>query len=78
MQRAVVLVINDTAEGFDRGHQAEKSPFHRIVKVAAVEVKSMIYLIAGQKLPVGFKSNRIHQLAYEVLVIIQGLSQSTE
>ena len=49
IQRAAVSIMNNTAEGFERGSNRDFSKFLFIARASAGEVRSMLYLALDQK-----------------------------
>ena len=49
IQRAAVSVMNNTAEGFERGSNKDFAKFLFIARASAGEVRSMLYLALDQK-----------------------------
>ena len=45
IQRAVVSIMTNIAEGFERSHVPEKLQFYNIARASAGEVRSLLYVI---------------------------------
>lgn len=64
LQRAAVSVMNNVAEGYERGSNKDFAKFLFIARASAGEVRSMLYLALGQK----YISNEQFNEGYELCV----------
>ncbi len=73
IQRAAVSIMNNIAEGYERGTNKEFRNFLFIAKSSCAEVRSMLYLALklGYLIEVDFKDN--YALSMETSKIISGL-----
>ena len=76
IQRAVVSIMSNIAEGFERGGRAEFHQFLVVAKASCAEVRSLLYVA----LDIGYINsedfNKVSDLALEVGRIIGGLRAS--
>lgn len=76
IQRAVISISNNIAEGFDRGSKKEFIRFLYISIASGSEVKSMLYLAPRLNLLSPEKSSILIKDCEEVCRIINGLKKS--
>jgi four helix bundle protein len=62
IQRAAVSVMNNIAEGFERGSNKDFAKFLFIARGSAGEVRSMLYLTVDQKYITGTQFKEAHNL----------------
>ncbi len=78
IQRAVVSIMSNIAEGFERGNPREFHQFLSVAKASCAEVRSQLYVA----LDVGYIDEKVFQtlmaLAKETGKIIGGLRVSVE
>lgn len=76
IQRAVVSIMSNIAEGFERGGRAEFHQFLVVAKASCAEVRSILYVA----LDIGYINsedfNKVNDLALEVGRIIGGMRAS--
>ncbi len=76
IQRAVVSIMSNIAEGFERGGRAEFHQFLVVAKASCAEVRSILYIA----LNIGYINsedfNKVNDLALEVGRIIGGMRAS--
>jgi four helix bundle protein len=73
MRRAVVSVVSNIAEGFDRGGRAEFVNFLSISKGSAAEVKAQSYVALDQQYLSQEQFQTVHSQAQRVKRLIAGL-----
>jgi four helix bundle protein len=71
MQRAAVSIMNNIAEGFERGGKTEFARFLQIAKASCGEVRSMVYV--GRDLEY-FNAAQAKQLHEQALFLSQGIA----
>ncbi len=78
IQRAVVSIMSNIAEGFERGGRAEFHQFLVVAKASCAEVWSILYVA----LDIGYINsedfNKVNDLALEVGRIIGGMRASVQ
>lgn len=73
IQRAVISIMNNIAEGFERRTNKELVNFLYIAKGSCGEVRSMLYLALDLKYISNEQQNRLIDQCVEVSKIISGL-----
>lgn len=78
IQRAVVSIMSNIAEGFERGGRVEFHQFLVVAKASCAEVRSILYVA----LDIGYINsedfNKVNDLALEVGRIIGGMRASVQ
>lgn len=73
IQRAVVSIMSNIAEGFERSNPGDFQRFLLIAKASCGEVRSQLYIASDIGYITEMEFNRLHDLAVEVSRIISGL-----
>ena len=72
IQRAVISISNNIAEGFERQSNKELSKFLYIAKGSCAEVRSMLYVALELKYISRLEFNNLYELSREISRIISG------
>jgi len=78
VQRAVVSIMSNVAEGFERTHLAEKIQFYNTARSSTGEVRSLLYVISDNYPQSATKAERLRTTAISVGKLVSGLLRSTE
>ena len=73
IQRAAVSIMNNTAEGFERGSNKDFCKFLFIARASAGEVRSMLYLALDQKYVTQDQFEQAHSLCVRVSRLCWGM-----
>jgi four helix bundle protein len=73
IQRAVVSIMSNIAEGFERSNPGDFQRFLLIAKASCGEVRSQLYIASDIGYITEIEFNRLRDLAVEVSRIISGL-----
>ena len=73
IRRAVISIMNNIAEGFERNTNKEFRNFLFIAKGSCAEVRSMLYLGYRLNYINGEQFNKLTSLAIEILKLLSGL-----
>ena len=72
IQRAVVSISNNIAEGYERQGNKEFSKFLYIAKGSCAEVRSMLYIALGLKYISSENFDKLYQSSQEISKILSG------
>ena len=75
LQRAAVSVMNNIAEGFERGSKADFARFLDIAKGSCGEVRSMLYIAYDLNY---IDEENFHQLTKDVYLLSKGIAALTK
>jgi four helix bundle protein len=78
IQRAMVSVMSNVAEGFERSHLQEKAHFYNIARGSSAEVRSLLYVIEDNYPDIGSRAVELRDDAVSVGRLVTGLVRSTE
>ncbi len=73
IRRAVISIMSNISEGFERGGSAEFSHFLSIAKGSAGEVESQLYIALDQRYITEEEFNSLHSIASSIKKLISGL-----
>jgi len=77
LQRAAVSVMSNIAEGFERGHSAEKLQAYNIARASCGEVRSLLYVIEDNYSAHAFLACETRKCVGNTGSLISGLIAST-
>jgi four helix bundle protein len=78
LQRAVVSIMTNVAEGFERKHLPEKLQFYNVARASAGEVRSLFYVVSDNFPGCDLESRALRDRAITVGKLVSGLIASTE
>jgi len=77
LQRAVVSIMSNIAEGFERKHKAEKSQAYNVTRASCGEARSLLYVIGDVYPEYQSDADRLLSAVERVGKCITGLIAST-
>lgn len=78
IQRAVVSIMSNVAEGFERSHLPEKLQFYNVARGSTAEVRSLLYVIEDNFPTSSVEATAIRDEIVSVGKLVSGLIRSTE
>jgi len=78
IQRAVVSIMANVAEGFERHHLQEKIQFYNIARGSAGEVRSLLYIIKDCYPKSADSAGQLQEDVVRVGKLVSGLIKSTQ
>jgi four helix bundle protein len=78
LQRAVVSVMSNIAEGFERHHLPEKIQFYNVARGSSAEVRSLLYVVEDNFQESAAAATTLREQIVVVGKLVSGLIRSTE
>lgn len=78
IQRAVVSIMSNVAEGFERFHVQEKLQFYNVARGSSAEVRSLLYVVEDNYPALSEDAIRLREKSVQTGKLVTGLIRSTE
>jgi four helix bundle protein len=78
IQRSVVSIMSNIAEGFERWHIQEKLQFYNVARGSSAETRSLLYVIEDNYPSLSTEAAELRDQSVQAGRLVTGLIQSTE